>query len=230
MKTKFLFLFTLACVCFSCSKNVEYTPEFIKENTGRYLFTQDEVIAVYFKDQKLFLKWRGKDNIEPIHLGKHEFFVKELNKKMQFVTHPETKAHYLSVISEDEEAITYDYIKLADSMDVPSVYLNNKQYDKALAGYLKIKKEDSTSTFLNEHAFNRFGYQQLREENYKDAIAIFKINAALHPKSDNVYDSLADAYARSGDSLQAYENYKKALKYNTGNRSAKRFVEVYEKK
>ncbi|WAC01975.1 tetratricopeptide repeat protein [Lacinutrix neustonica] len=209
---------------------MEYTPEFIKETTGRYLFTPDEVIEVYFKNETLFLIWRGNEKIEPILLGANVFFVKELNKKMHFVTHPETRSHYLSVISEDEKTITYDYIKLADSVQVPSVYLKNKQYDEALKGYLNIQKEDSTSTFLNEHAFNRFGYQQLREAHYKDAIEIFKINVALHPTSDNVYDSLADAYARSGDSLQAYENYKKALDYNTGNTRAKRFVEAYDKK
>jgi len=45
-----------------------------------------------------------------------------------------------------------------------------------------------------------------------------------------VYDSLADAYLRNEDSLQAFSNYKKALQYNTGNRRAKRYIEAYKKK
>ena len=53
---------------------------------------------------------------------------------------------------------------------------------------------------------------------------------ALYPKSDNVYDSLADAYLRNGDSLQAFNNYKKALEFNSGNKRATEFVSAYAKK
>ena len=56
------------------------------------------------------------------------------------------------------------------------------------------------------------------------------MNVALYPESDNVYDSLADAYLRSGDSLQAFNNYKIALEYNSGNKRAKQYVEAYNKK
>jgi len=52
---------------------------------------------------------------------------------------------------------------------------------------------------------------------------------ALYPKSDNVYDSLADAYLRNGDSLQAFNNYKKALELNTGNDRAKAYIKKYSK-
>ncbi|MBE0424859.1 MAG: hypothetical protein IBX66_13150 [Lutibacter sp.] len=47
----------------------------------------------------------------------------------------------------------------------------------------------------------------MREKNFELAIAIFKINVALYPKSSNVYDSLGEAYLKSGDTLKAIENY-----------------------
>ena len=53
------------------------------------------------------------------------------------------------------------------------------------------------------------------------------MNVALNSDSENVYDSLADAYLRSGDSLQAFNNYKKALELNSGNERAKSFVKNY---
>ena len=94
---------------------------------------------------------------------------------------------------------------------------------------ISIKKQDSTSEYVNEWTFNRIGYNLLRDKKYDDAIEVFKMNVALYPESDNVYDSLADAFLRSGDSLQALNNYKKALELNTGNKRAKRFIEAYDK-
>ena len=231
MKTKLLIYTVLFTLIFACVKSTNYTPEFIKETTGRYLFNANEVIEVYFENNELFLKWRGAEKIEPMYLDENTYFIKEMNQKIQFVKHPETQVFYISEISKDEkDEIIYNYKKLPDSVQVPSTYLKNKQYDKAIEGYLAIQKEDSTSVFIEENAFNRLGYNKLNEKEYDEAIEFFKINVALYPKSDNVYDSLADAYARNGDSLQAYTNYKKALQYNTGNKRAKSFIAAYDKK
>ena len=231
MKTK-VFIYTLLfALILSCGKAADYSPEFIKDTTGRYLFNANEVIEVYFNNNELFLKWRGAEKIEPMYLDENTYFIKEMNKKIQFLKHPETQVLYISEISKGEKAeTTYNYKKLEDSVQVPSTYLKNKEYAKALEGYLAIQKEDSTSAFLNQYDFNRFGYKFLNDKNYTDAIEVFKLNSALHPTSDNVYDSLAEAYAKSGDTLQALENYKKALKYNTGNRRAKRFIAAYNNK
>ncbi|MCF8272830.1 MAG: tetratricopeptide repeat protein [Flavobacteriaceae bacterium] len=215
----------------SCSKNIDYSAEFIKQTSGRYLFNQDAVIDVFYDNNTLFLKWKGAEKIKPIVLDSNTFFVADLYKKLQFVQHPKTKAWYLSEISNNHEnTISYDYLKVADSFKTPSMYLKDKEYNKALLGYLDIQKQDSTSVFINESDFNRLGYDFLRENKYQDAIHVFKINVALYPESDNVYDSLADAYVRSGDSLQAFVNYSKALEYNSGNQRAKNYVELYNKK
>ncbi|WP_055435360.1 tetratricopeptide repeat protein [Lacinutrix algicola] len=231
MKTKAFIYTLLFALIVSCGKSANYTPEFIKDTTGRYLFNANEVIEVYFENNELFLKWRGAEKIEPLYLDENTYFIKEMNKKIQFLKHPETQVFYISEVPEDEETeITYNYKKLEDSVQVPSTYLKNEQYSEALEGYLAIQKEDSTSVFIKENGFNRLGYSKLREKKYKEAIEVFKINVALHAESDNVYDSLADAYVKNGDSLEAYNNYKKALQYNNGNRSAKRFVAAYNKK
>ncbi len=230
-KTKSLLFFTfLISIVFSCSKNIDYSPEFIEQTSGRYLYNQDEVIDAYYEKGKLFLKWRGAEKIKVLILDKNTFFVADMYKKLRFVQHPETKKRYLSIISEDnKDQMTYDYLKVEDSFKIPSMHLKDKNYDKALDGYLKIQKQDSTSVLINERGFNSLGYKLLKEKEYQNAIDVFKMNVALYPKSDNVYDSLADAYLRFGDSLQAFNNYKKALEYNNGNKRAKQFVEAYNK-
>jgi predicted Zn-dependent protease len=53
---------------------------------------------------------------------------------------------------------------------------------------------------------------------------------ALYPNSSNVYDSLAEAYMKSGDTVQSIENYKKSLTLDSGNERAKRQLKKLEKK
>jgi len=231
MKTKALILpIVIALIFFSCSKNVNYTPEFIEQTSGKYLYNQDDVIEVFYENQKLFLKWRGAEKMEPVILDKNTFFIVDMYKKLQFAKHPDTKKWYLSVVPEGKDTIaSYDYIKVSENFKTPSMYLKSKEYNKALTGYLEIQAQDSTSIFIEEGEFNSLGYQHLRKNEFKDAIEVFKINVALYPESDNVYDSLADAYLRSGDSLEAFNNFTKALELNTGNKRAKRFINAYSK-
>ena len=225
--------FTLVLIAFlliSCSGKT-VSPEFINQTTGRYLFNPDETIEVYFEDENLFIKWRGAERITPMHLGDNKYFVKEMNEKIQFLTNPKDQKQYICLIPKDKnEKVNFDYRKLNDTEEIPSVYLKNKEFAKALEDYLAIKKNDSTNTYISETTFNSLGYRELRMKNYADAIAIFKINAVLYPESDNVYDSLAEAYFKNGDTINAVENYKNAIEIDSGNRRAKDFVKKYEKK
>ena len=232
MKSKLLFFCLCITLCIlSCSKNVEYTPEFIEQTSGRYLLSPDEVLEVYYDNNKLLLKWRGAENVKPVIIDQNTFFVADMYKKLRFSQKPQTQDRYLSIVDpEHEDVVTYDYVKLKNSVQIPSVYLKNGEYKKALAGYIAIKEKDSTSEFIDEREFNGLGYRLLREKKYEHAIDVFKINVALYPESDNVYDSLADAYARSGDSLQAFNYYSKALELDSGNKRAKIFIKNYNKK
>lgn len=222
-------LIVLAFFSFSCSKSVEYSEEFKTQTSGKYLYNPDELILVYYEDNTLKLNWKGGEMV-PVALAENEFFVPDMYKKFQFVTHPETSKQYLSAINEETNEVTYDYLKVDDEYKTPSQYLEAGNYDKALKGFLEIKNQDSTSSYINERDFNRKGYQYLNKKEYEKAIGVFQLNAKLHPDSNNVYDSLADAYLRSGDSLQAYTNYKIALDMNPRNSRAERYVKAYKAK
>lgn len=229
MKIKTLFFsFFLIIIASSCSKKIDYSAAYMEQTSGRYLYNPEEVIDVYYQDKQLFLKWKGAEKIKPVILDDEIFFVADMYKKLHFVQHPETKKRYLSIVNDDDPSIiSYDYLKVDDAHKTPSMHLKDKEYDEALKGFLEIQKQDSTSVFINEREFNLLGYRHIRQKEYTDAIAVFKMNVALFPKSDNVYDSLAEAYLLSGDSLQAYTNYKQAYEYNTGNKRAKAYVDAY---
>lgn len=230
MKTQQLFLCILTIIVVSCSTSTN-NEAFIKKTTGRYLFNSDEVIEVYFDNQTLFLKWRGASTIEPLSIGEEAFFVKEMNEKIQFLTNPENQITYMVLVPKTEnDTLQYNFRKLKQNEKIPSEYLKDNNFEKALAGYLKIKKIDSLDASLNEDNFNSLGYKELGDKNYEQALNIFKINMELYPTSSNVYDSYADALKVSGDTLEAINYYKKSLAIDSGNRNAKRFVEKYDKK
>jgi hypothetical protein len=214
----------------SCS-NSNNSSEFIAKTTGRYLYNSDEVIEVYFKENNLYMIWRGASNIKPLKVNDSTFYVKEMNEKIQFLTNPSDLQEYMVLVpKEGNNLVEYNFKKLASDEKVPSEYLLNDNYEKALNGYLDIKEKDSLDTAIDERAINSWGYKKLRENDHLTAINIFKINIALHPASSNVYDSLGQAFLKSGDTIQAIDNYKRSLALDSGNARAKRVLERLEKK
>jgi len=230
MKLKSILSLIIVLLIFSCnsSKNSE---SFIKKTTGRYLYNSDELIEVYFKENVLHLKWRGATEIKPLKVSNDTFFVKEMNEKIQFLTNPSNGKEYIVLVPKEKgKTITFNYKKLEENEKIPSEYLKNSEYSKALQGYLAIQKKDSLDSTVKESNFNTFGYNELRNKNFEKAIQLFSINVALHPNSSNVYDSLAEAYMKSGDTINAINNYKKSLALDSGNKRAKRNIKRLEKK
>jgi tetratricopeptide (TPR) repeat protein len=214
----------------SCG-NSNNSNAFIEQTKGRYLYNSDEIVEVYFKENILFMKWRGATAIKPLKVGDNTFFVKEMNEKIQFKTNPKNGKNYLVFVPKTEnDTLQYRIRKLVVNENIPSEYLKNNEFDKALESYLILQKNDSLDASLNENNFNKLGYKELREKNYEKALNIFKINIALYPNSANVYDSYADALRKKGDTVQAIIYYKKSLSRDSGNRSAKKFVEKYDTK
>jgi tetratricopeptide (TPR) repeat protein len=226
MKTFTVLLSVLIFV--SCSKSVNFSDDHIKLTSGRYLYGPDEVLKIYYENNNLYVSWRNVKRIKPVIIDENTFFVADMYKKLRFVKKPNTNQLYLSVVDpEDENKISYDYLKLSDTSFIPHEYLVKENFDKALEGYLSIKEKDDLDYLIDEGDLNRLGYNYLREKEYQKAIAAFKMNVALYPESSNVYDSLADSYLRSGDSLQAFINYKKALEINPSNSRATKYIEAY---
>ena len=60
----------------------------------------------------------------------------------------------------------------------------------------------------------------LNQNRLEDAIAVLCLNVEAYPNSANVYDSLAEAYLRSGDSVRAIQFYEKTLSLNPNNTTA----------
>lgn len=79
-------------------------------------------------------------------------------------------------------------------------------------------------TELLEYLLNEEGYDQLSEKKFDEAIAIFRMNCEVFPNSFNAFDSLGEAYMRSGDKQSAITNYRKSLSLDPENANAEDMI------
>lgn len=96
----------------------------------------------------------------------------------------------------------------------------------AVAMMKLVSLKDSDQYSLREEEINDLGYQILIDK--KDtgaAIEVFRFNAGQFPKSYNVWDSLGEAFYRSGNLEEAIRNYEKSLQLNPDNEDGKRMLE-----
>jgi len=77
--------------------------------------------------------------------------------------------------------------------------------------YKSLSKTYGVELTAPEPFINLLGYRYLAQKNYDKAIEIFKENVKRYPESSNVYDSLGEAYEKSGNKEKAKENYSKAV-------------------
>ncbi len=83
----------------------------------------------------------------------------------------------------------------------------------AVEAYHRKLSEKYGFTVVPAEAFiNALGYQWLAAGKTDEAIAAFKQNVAWYPQSANVYDSLAEAYEKGGQLVEAQPLYEKAAR------------------
>ncbi|UCF04829.1 MAG: serine hydrolase [bacterium] len=125
----------------------------------------------------------------------------------------------LSNFDRDQGAEELEYFvreKINGDTDFTRRYLKTKKIIREIetSGYSHgIKTYDRTKNDIQlyESIINSRGYVLLRYKKYKKALDIFKFNIFAFPNSSYVYDSLAQAYLKTGDKENAIKYYKKAL-------------------
>lgn len=88
--------------------------------------------------------------------------------------------------------------------------------------FKQLKKEELCDF---EASINSWGYQFVRKKEMENAITLFKLNTELFPHSANVWDSLGETFALTGNKNEAITCYKKALEISPGLASATQALE-----
>jgi CubicO group peptidase (beta-lactamase class C family) len=84
----------------------------------------------------------------------------------------------------------------------------------ALDRYAELKKAGALGDQAAENELNRMGYLLLFGGHEQDAIKVFQRNVQDYPESWNVYDSIGEAYMKTGQKDLAIKSYEKSLELN----------------
>ncbi len=84
----------------------------------------------------------------------------------------------------------------------------------------KMYDKNKEKVVIEERTVNMRGYGLLAEGKVAEAVALFRLNVYMYPKSANAYDSLGEAYMAAGNTKLAIENYEKSLKLDPNNENA----------
>jgi len=86
--------------------------------------------------------------------------------------------------------------------------------------YDELKGQTSPDYKVDEGTLNLLGYHLLFGGKGADAVDVFVKNTKEYPQSANAFDSLAEAYAKTGQKDLAIQNYEKSLQMNPKNTNA----------
>lgn len=96
--------------------------------------------------------------------------------------------------------------------------------------FFSLKQNYPDFARIAEQAMNKLGYELLRMKRINDAIAVFEMNMQAFPDSWNVYDSLGEAYMKSGNKEMAIQNYEKSIELNPENTNGKNKLKQLKEK
>lgn len=88
---------------------------------------------------------------------------------------------------------------------------------------------EKSMKLATESEINILGYGFLNDGKTKEALELFEKNVRDHPDSWNVYDSLGEGLAATGDTKGAIKNYEKALKLGVSEENRKRISDIVQK-
>lgn len=106
-----------------------------------------------------------------------------------------------------------------------AIYADKYGVDSAVNRFNYLKKTQPEIYQLDGVEFNILGYTYMNNAKIEEAIAVFRLNVESFPEVGDPYDSLAEAYMKSGEKELAVQNYKKALELDPNNSNAKVMLE-----
>jgi len=109
----------------------------------------------------------------------------------------------------------YKYpFKLADTLNTT---IKTKGVDAAIALYQQLKEAKKPEYSFNDQQLYLVGNELQKSNRMKEAIQIFELNKAENPRSPMVYESLGEAYKRSGNNEMAIKNFEFIASKDTQN-------------
>lgn len=187
-----------------CSQVMENLQQDITQYSSIYDLSAGKIKLHHFHDYEHFVEL---DLTSELAKGNHEYIIPEL-------------------FSKDSEGYIY-YEAYSIDPELITERIGNK-WKMAQSKFDELTLTTIASEI--ESLLNSFGYEWLRRGQLDGAIHIFKYNTELFPKASNAFDSLGEAYLTNKEYKLAIKNYKKSIKLNTQNESARKASQEMLKK
>ena len=191
---------------------------------GRYRVDKYGFIKVYKENGKLMSVQNLDKPVELVKVAADTFAMRDRNVMVVFPKDSVTDRYELVQILRDKKIYSRNP-KLSENDIIPFEFIMQGNYEDAVKAYQKAKEIDNAHELLSEGFLNSAGYELLSQNKIDQAIQMFRVNTVLYPNSENVYDSLAEAYLKAGQKTSAKENYKKVLKINPKNEKVNKVLE-----
>ncbi|MEN5057497.1 serine hydrolase [Sphingobacterium kitahiroshimense] len=197
----------------------------LNAHLGSYKFEKYGFIKVYKENGKLMTVRNVDAPVELIKVGENKFAMRDWNFKVSFdMDSSSGKKELVQTLA--DKTVRSKSPQIGSDETVPLALILEGHFEKGVKAYQKAKQEDSQHEQLSEGFLNGTGYELLHQKKNAQAIAFFSINTILYPESENVYDSLAEAYLKDGQKEKAKQNYLKVLEINTKNEKARKILET----
>jgi dienelactone hydrolase len=113
------------------------------------------------------------------------------------------------------------------SLDAFRSELGRRGFSHAHDAYAAMRKENPNFK-LDETIVNSWAYDLMADSHLPEAIDLFKLNVQIYPESGNAFDSLGEAYMKSGQKQLAIESYRKSLEKDPTNANAEEKLKELE--
>ncbi|MFP3590348.1 serine hydrolase [Chryseobacterium sp. SIMBA_038] len=209
----------------SINKILPTTEKDFSNNIGRYRSDKYGFYKVYQENGKLMVINNTEAPTELIKVGEDTFAIRDWDFQFKFIKNSKTgKKELIQVLG--DKTIRSKNPQMSSNEKMPLELILEGNFDKGLQLYQKAKTEDANHNLISEGYLNGVGYALLQQKQPNKAIDIFRVNTLLYPKSENVYDSLGEAYLGAGQKEKAKQNYQKVLEINPKNENAAKVLKT----
>jgi hypothetical protein len=222
-------------------------PSFWWDNMA-YMETVDSLLSVHdYTNKRLFVGMANtmiggqnystveKDTLgTSVHIRSILKFAKSLEKKdnglnFEWKYYPKESHFSVPLITEyDGLRFLFDWYDFKERFELgrADLYTADEALEVVKSHYENVSQKMGHEIKPPEGLINRLGNYYMRDKKLDLAAALFDLNIANFPNSDNIYDSRGDYYLAVGDSLKALEFFRKALETGDNDYSQKKIDRI----
>ena len=186
-------------------ERVAIDDELRKQLPGRFTMGPGNPLEIAIEAKRIELRLPFRPAVELVPIAGSEFISLDDGARVRFG--PEGR----NLIATMPDGRVFVAERMADDAQAPLIELAAGRFDGAVSAWRKIEEAEPGSPALDEVELNALGYELLGEGDNESALTVLRFVTAVRPSSSNAFDSLGEAHAIRGETVQAIAAYKKSL-------------------